>query len=178
MFEPDKQKPLTMKLLLLLALMTLFILPAFSQSTDTSPYVLGVNKQYKNHTRQIIFKSGSLLNIKTKQGDEFFSRNYTFSDQMIVLDAKDSIRLDDIEWIMGRVHGNAGLKVLGVLMILYSVEATIPVLVGFMLADASLVALGTAAVGVSSISGISLLGPRKFRSSNKWQVKLIEQDER
>lgn len=168
-----------MKLLLLLALMILFLFPAFSQSTDTSAYVLGVYKPYKNHTQFLGFKPGKQLKIKTRQGALLSSCHYTFSEQMIVLDARDTILLDDIEWIRGKVVGNAGLKAIGIVLTLHSAGVAfigIPVaalMTGDPLAVAS-IAAGAAAYGVI---GLKLLGPRKFRSYNQWEVRRMEREE-
>lgn len=167
-----------MKRLLLLAMMTLLILPAFCQSTDTNPYVLGVTKQYKNRTQLLGFKPGRRLKIKTRQGVQLRSRNYTFSEQMIVMDAKDTILLEDIQWIRGNVNGNGGLKALGVVALVYSGMATIGIPVSALMTGdpwiTATIAAGAAAYGVT---GFKLLGARKFRSSNNWEVRAIEQEE-
>lgn len=167
-----------MKRLLLHILMPFFILPAFSQSTDTNTYVLGVTKQYKNHTQLLGFKPGNRLKIKTRQGEQLRSRHYSFSEHMIVLDAKDTILLDDIEWVRGSVNGNGGLKALGVVLLMHSAMATLITPVGvLMTGDPWFLAVGLTAATIYGVSGLRLIGARKFRSSKKWKVRRMERDE-
>jgi len=163
-----------MKFLLLLAAMMLLFQPSFSHSKDSTSYSLAVEKQYLNHTRTLPFKSGRVLNIKTLQGQKLRSRQYTFTDQMIVMDAKDTILLEDISWIRGKVSGNGVRKALGVGLIGYSALSGLA-FATFVFVSEPLVAVACGAfVGVYGVTGIKLTGARKFKSSRHWKAKQVQ----
>lgn len=163
-----------MKIILLLVAVMLLIQPAFSYSKDSTSYALGVEKIYSKHSRNLTFIPGRLLEIKTREGHLLRSSQYIFTDQMIVMDAMDTVLMKDISWIKGMVYNNAERRVLGVILIGYSMLVAVSlVALTALTLDPWPIALGGVVIVVGGRTGLWLAGAQKFRYSRHWKVKQI-----
>ncbi len=174
-----------MKNKLLLLLLAFIINNAVGQTTEYKDLVLSVEKKpINNQTTSIVilkFKPGKLLQIKTVDGRRLASTNYSLMDSSTLLirhykalsNDFDTIFLQDIASIRGKVYDDTGRKMLGGIMAITGVPLGIfPV---FMTVwnggPAFLVAMPF--VGIS-IAGLSMIGPRRFNTTDRWELKITE----
>jgi len=164
-----------MKPILVLAVFIFIFLNVFSQSKDTPRHVLGVEKEQLDSKKEFVFKTNSSLKIKTESGKKYFSRNYSFTEESIVMNNKDTILFDNILWIQGEVFKDGSRKALGAIVTLISIpvifiaigeSVTLGGVVGYFV---SIPFIGT------GYSGIRLIGARRFRLSQNCYIKAIEQ---
>ncbi|MBW6536067.1 MAG: hypothetical protein K0B11_13755 [Mariniphaga sp.] len=143
-----------------------------ARSTELPERFIAVERTKSNQTVTYTFKPGRLLRILNNQGEKIFLKDYYLAETYIYTSVGDTILFADILHIKGPVKGNAERKVLGATMAI----GTIPIGFNFvyMVAWGGGPVLVAAApfIGIMAV-GINLTGPRKFKSKNDWEVKLI-----
>ncbi len=173
-----------MKNKIFLLLLAFIINSAVSQTTEFKDLILSIEKKStKNQATTIvimIFKPGKLLQIKTVDGRRLASTNYFLQDSSTLLirhykavsNAFDTVSLRDIASIRGKVYGDTGRILVGGAILIASLplggKFFYTAMVG---GPAFLVAIPF--VG-TSIAGISMLSPRRFNTTDKWELKVIE----
>ncbi|MBS4060050.1 MAG: hypothetical protein KG029_06605 [Bacteroidetes bacterium] len=178
-----------MKNKLLLLLLAFIISDAVGQTTEYKDLVLSVEKKLTNsQTSSIVilkFKPGKVLQIKTVDGRKLVVDNYFLLDNSRLLirqykavsNALDTISLQDIASIRGKVYGDTGRKMVGGAILIASYPLGGKLFYAAMMGGpAFLVAIpfvGIPFVG-ASIAGISMLGPRRFNTTDRWELKVIE----
>jgi hypothetical protein len=162
-----------MKYIVVIFVLELFFLSAYSQSRDTSSFVLGVEKEYLTYKKAFVFKPHSSLKIMTEDENKYSSSNYTFSESYIVMNLRDTILFNEILWVKGRVYRDIGRKITGATIAL----CTVPV--GYI--SVISVAFGGGPVFLTALpfigiiyGGLRLTGARKFHRTNDCYVKTIE----
>lgn len=163
-----------MKTILTLILFAWCYLSAYSQSGDSNRFVLAVEKELKIHNKTYIFKSNSCLKIKTENGKIYSSGNYSFSDNYILMDMKDTVFFDDVKWIKGNVHGDAGRKIAGAMIAVCAGISGSAAIVGMMIVGGPIVVVA-ALTAVPVYGGIRLMGARKFWKMYRCHVVRISQ---
>ncbi|MCX6722727.1 MAG: hypothetical protein NT094_01505 [Candidatus Staskawiczbacteria bacterium] len=161
-----------MKPILATIVFFLFFHSSYSQSIETGSSSFGVEKQFQKHKKIFIFKPNSQLIIKAENGIKYNSYKYSLSDNFIVMDMKDTILFNNISWIKGRVYGDKGRKIAGVLLFcaadLGILVVAALILSGGPVLPAYLFVSGTI-YGVSS-----LIGARKFWRNHHCYVVRID----
>jgi hypothetical protein len=169
------QKSLIMKPISVFAVFIFICLNVFSQSKDTPRHILGVEKEQLDSKKEFVFKPNCFLKIKTENGKKYFSRNYSFTQESIVMNNKDTILFDNILWIQGEVYKDGSRKAFGAIVTLISIpiifigigeSITLGGVVGYFV-SVPFIGLG--------YSGIRLIGARRFRLSQDCYIKAIEQ---
>ncbi len=174
-----------MKNTLLLLLLAFIINNAFGQSYTAKELILTVEKKPKNSRifsgEVLQFKPGKVLRIKTLVGRKLVSNKYFLQDSAIVMIMQskiaptsiDTISLNDIAFIKGKVFGDSERKLLGGLLALSSIPLGVfPMLV--MIDESNpIFVFGIPLIAACAI-GISLTGARKFNTTDKWKLKTIE----
>ncbi|WP_340112560.1 hypothetical protein [Maribellus mangrovi] len=155
--------------------------------------VLTVEKVINSNAKEFFFKPNTKIRIYTSRGKlvkgsvssllqnaivinsirTTYSDNYSANYKKMHSNGMDTILLADISWIKGRVFKDEGRKVAGGMLTLVSIPAAY-----FPLYAAAWGAIGPAfllaipVVGIMA-GGISLMGPRKFKTDSGWGVKII-----
>jgi hypothetical protein len=147
-----------------------------AQQIDTVRPCLFVEKGDK----LLQFKHNKYLNIRKKNGQGYYGKNYILLDKSIILFPVPSLKPDtlmlvDIKWIKGRTYGNEGRIFGGALLFaggpaigFYPIYGTA---FGLGIGPALLMAIPFVAI---SVEGCSLMLPRKFNTSEKWELKIIK----
>jgi hypothetical protein len=177
-FKSQPMKPYIFLLLIICSLKS-----SYAQPSGHDTLVMSVERIViydKPVVESLQFKPGSFLKIKTINGKELRSTNYTFKDSAIVMITLmgngivnvDTIPLRNIVKIRGKVYGNADRKVAGTILALTGLP-----LLGFTMlaAGTSNNSIGTAMALLPLFaipaSGISLMGARSFNTKDKWTLK-------
>jgi len=92
-----------------------FFIASFGQTFTPESSSLGVEKKFQTRKKLFVFKPHRYLTLKTENGIIYDSDKYSFSDKYIVMDMKDTILFNNILWIKGRVYGDKGRKIAGVI---------------------------------------------------------------
>ena len=164
-----------MKPILVLVVFAFISLNIRSQPTNSPHLALGVEKQFLDSKNEFIFKPNSLLRIKTKAGEKFHSKNYTFSYKFLVINQKDTILFDDISWIQSKVFDHTGDKIFGVITATVATPIVAYGLIDLVFeGDPGSAIVGSLFAGIAN-AGIRLAGARKFRLSRNCYIKVIEQ---
>jgi hypothetical protein len=162
-----------MKKFIVLLILSLSGLCAKSQSVESENKVLVVEREKNNHKVIYTFRPGKKLLIKTTDKVTLYTTNYSFLDNAIVLNNLDTITFTDIARIKGKVFDNKGRKTLGVVIAVISIPAA---LAGGFITGWT---IGSQVVGAipfvgTFVVGISMLGARKFNTSDKWNLVLSQ----
>ncbi|MBS4060049.1 MAG: hypothetical protein KG029_06600 [Bacteroidetes bacterium] len=174
-----------MKNKILLLLLAFIINSAISQTTEYKDLILSVEKKpINNQTSSIFilkFKPGKLLQIKTVDGRKLASKKYFLQDSSILMIRQsktaaidiDTISLQEIASIRGAVYDDNQRKMMGGVILIASLPfGTIPILISAWVGGpVFLVAIPF--VG-TSIAGLSMLGPRRFNTTERWELKVID----
>jgi hypothetical protein len=164
-----------MKSILVLVVFAFISLNALSQPNSSSRLALCVEKQSLDSRKEFVFKPNNRLRIKTKIGDKYYSKDYTFSSQFVVMNQKDTILFDDISRIQGKVYDHTDDKTFGVITVaIASPIAAFGVLDFIVEGDPGAAIVGIL-FGCITNAGIRLAGARKFRLSQNCYLKAIEQ---
>lgn len=164
-----------MKLILVLVAFAFISLNALCQSNSSSHLTLCVEKQSLDSKKEFVFKPNSLLKIKTRVGERYCSKDYTFSYKFVVMNQKDTILFDDISWIQGKVYDHTDDKVFGVITAVVASPIAAFGLLDFIVeGDPGAGIIGILFVGITK-AGLRLAGARKFRLSHNCYLKAIEQ---
>jgi hypothetical protein len=163
-----------MKRTALIIILALFTLNVIGQSIESNNLALKVEREDLSHKTSFAFKPKLRLKIKTLKGEVIVAKSYSLLDNSIVANALDTIALNDIRMIRGKVFGNADRKILGVglaaaaLPLLYF-TALMAVYTGGSPLLATLPPAGFL------FGGISLSGARRFKIANNWTFKIAQQ---
>ena len=164
-----------MKTILMFVVFTFISLNAQSQPNSSQRLALSVEKQTLDSKKEFIFRPNQMLRIKTKLGEKYYSKDYTFSSRFLVVNQKDTLLFDDISWIQGKIYDHTGDKVLGVITVACASPIAAFGLLDFIAeGDPGAAIIGILCVGITR-AGIRLAGARKFRLSRGCQLKAIEQ---
>ena len=173
-----------MKKLSLLILLAVSGLSVFGQSPGTPLQSLAVEKlitttttnSTSSETVTLVFKPGSNLKIKTSDGMEFYARDYAVVDGALLINQADTLQLDQISRIRGRVYGNEGRKILGLVIAAGSIPAGFFSV--FILAWGGWPIVPTAIPFVGMmVGGFRLMGARRFDTEEKWELLVVEQNQ-
>jgi hypothetical protein len=159
----------------MLVLFILFSITAYNQSKDRSSIALGVEKEYLTYKKFFVFKPNKTLKILTLDKIKYTSDNYSFSDKFIVMNRKDTVLFENISWIKGRVYGDKGRKIAGIIITSFTAlygPGTI-IFVGLEAGGGPAIIAAILVAG-TIYSGIAIMGPRKFRRTQDCYVKVIK----
>jgi hypothetical protein len=143
-------------------------LPFFSsgQTGEIETLSLGVEKVSDYEKVIFVFKEGKNLKIKTRDGSKIYSNHYNIYEEFIVVNYTDTILFEDIQMIKGKVYGDSGRKILGIVITGYGIVG------GFLGVGAMHIIYGGAAwllVAIPfsgiTVGGINLAGARRFKSN-------------
>lgn len=164
-----------MRKLLFFLMLATFCLTSLGQNLETPVQFLAVERIIETSTVTLIFKPGSSLRIKTSDGDRKTALNYSLVDGALLINQEETIPLDQITSIKGRVYRNTERKVFGAFVALGSIPlGFFPVfIVAYGGGPALLVALPFAGM---MVGGISLMGARRFNALDKWTLIIVEQE--
>jgi len=180
-----------MKNKILLLLLAFIINSAVGQTTEFKDLILSVEKKPTNsQTSSIVilkFKPGKVLQIKTLDGRKLTTNKYFLLDSSklilsqygTVINQIDTIALQDIISIRGKVYGNIDRKILGSVVALSSIPlgffSVFFMTMGATTVDGTPPAMLIAMpfVGMFGV-GVSMTGARRFNTTDKWDVKIIE----
>jgi len=161
-----------MKKTSIMIILTFFMLNVFGQSTDSNSPALIVERNKLTHKASFTFKPNLRMKIKTKKGVAILAKSYILLENSIVVNAHDTIALNDIRMIRGRVFGNADRKILGAGLAVASFPLLyFSALVAVYTSGSPL--LATLPPVVFLIGGISLKGARRFTTANDWSFIII-----
>jgi hypothetical protein len=157
---------------LLLLIMNCSVLFLFSQSPESRNLRLVAEKEGLLGKTVLFFKPGKRLAIKTNEGKKIVAVNYySVHENYLVMNMNDTIPLENISWIQGKVYGDIGRKTLGI------------VTAGLGLGLVFLGAVLTAGTGESQLliimlpgvvlgaDGVFMTGTRKFSRIKSWTFK-------
>ncbi len=160
-----------MKIVALFILFVLVRIGAIAQSIESKNTVLAVEKAGKNKKVIYVFKPGKHLWIKTTDNFNLHLTTYSVFEDAIVLIPYDTIPFDEIAQIRGKVIGNTGRKTLGFFISVISIPAA--GMGGFIASYSSIPGVfGGLPFAGTFFGGLSLMGPRKFDTSDKWTLVL------
>jgi len=162
-----------MKRTSLIMMLVLFTFNVIGQSTESNNLALKVEREDLTHKTSFAFKPKLRLKIKTLNGEVIVAKSYSLLENSIVVNAQDTIALNEITMIRGKVFGNSDRKIFGVGLAV----AALPLLY-----FSALMAVYTSGSPLLAtlppagflIGGISLAGARKFKSANNWTFKIIQ----
>jgi hypothetical protein len=163
-----------MKRTALFIILALFTLNVIGQSIESNNLALKVEREDLTHKTSFAFKPKLRLKIKTLKGEVIVAKFYSLLDNSIVINAQDTIALNNIRMIRGKVFGNADRKILGAglavaaLPLLYF-SALMVVYTGGLPLFATLTTSGFL------IGGIRLTGARRFKKANNWTFIITQQ---
>ncbi len=174
-----------MKNKIFLLLLAFIINNAVGQTTEYKDLVLSVEKKSTNsQTSSVVilkFKPDESLIIRTLDGRKLVSDKYFLQDSAILMISQsktaaidiDTIFLQDIASIRGKVYGDTERKLLGGIIAIGSLPlGFFPI---FMTAwgGGPVLLVAMPFVGMS-LAGLSMLGPRKFNTTDRWELKVID----
>ena len=163
-----------MKRTALIIVLAIFTLNVIGQSIELNNLALKVEREDQGHKTSFAFKPKLRLKIKTLKGEVIVAKSYSLLDNSIVVNAQDTIALNEISMIRGKVFGNADRKIFGVGLAV----AALPLLYFSALMavyTSGSPLLATLAPAGFLIGGISIAGARRFKSANNWTFKIIQQ---
>jgi len=164
-----------MKPILVLIAFVFISLNTSSQENSSTHLALGIEKRSLDSKKEFVFKPNSMLRIKTKIGNRYYSQDYTFSHKFIVINQKDTILFDDISRIQGKVYDHTGDKIFGAITVAVASPIAAFGLLDFVAEGDPGAAIVGVLFGVITNAGIRLAGARKFRLSKNCYMKTIEQ---
>lgn len=162
-----------MKPILVLVIFAFMSLNTYSQS-PLPRMALGVEKLYPTSKKAFIFKTHRFLRIKTEDGRRYFSDEYSFSDNFMIMNQKDTILFEDILWIQGRVYGNEERKFGGAIIAICSIPASAFPIFYISYGGGPVVLAAAPFIGMM-YGGFRLTGARRFRKAHSCYVKAFEQ---
>lgn len=164
-----------MKLILMLFVFAFISLNTRSQTNNSPHLALSVEKQFLDSRKEFIFKPNCVLRLKTKAGEKYHSKDFTFTYKFIVMNQKDTILFDDISWIQSKVFDHTGDKIFGVITATVATPIAAFGLLDLVFeGDPGAAIVGTLFAGIAN-AGIRLAGARKFRLSPNCYIKVVEQ---
>ncbi|MDP2234829.1 MAG: hypothetical protein Q8J88_00220 [Bacteroidales bacterium] len=175
-----------MKNMLLLLLLAFIIGNAFSQNDYKELILIVEKKPINNQTSRMVrlqFKPGKLLQIKTVDGRKLASTNYLMQDSTTLLirhnmaptNDFDTISLQEITSIKGKVYGDEGRKILGgIIAISATYYGIFPVSVVATYLGKGLAFLAAMPFAGISAAGLSMTGSRRFNTTDRWELKITE----
>lgn len=162
-----------MKIMLLVAFFVFLVSESFSQ-TNPVQLAVEIKNTDTNTTDLLVFKPNKRLKIKTSEGITYTSEQYIFSEKFMVVNCRDTIGYDQIDWIQGKVFKNADRKIFGVL-----ITAIAAPFIAFCILDTAVEGGPEIILAIPFIAmargGIRMAGARKFHLSPNCRIKLIEQ---
>lgn len=164
-----------MKPILVLVVFAFISLNTLSQSNSSTNLALAIEKRSLDSKKEFVFKPNSMLRIKTKIGNRYYSKDYTLSQKFIVMNQKDTILFDDISKIQGKVYDHTDDKILGAITIAVASPIAAFGLLDFVVEGDPGAGIVGILFGVITNAGIRLAGARKFRLSRNCYIKTIEQ---
>ena len=164
-----------MKPILVLVVFAFISLNTHSQTNRSTNLALGIEKRSLDSRKEFVFKPNSMLRIKTKIGNRYYSKDYTLSPKFIVMNQKDTILFDDISKIQGKVYDHTDDKILGAITIAVASPIAAFGLLDFVVEGDPGAGIVGILFGVITNAGIRLAGARKFRLSRNCYIKTIEQ---
>jgi len=180
-------------ILLLLLFLSFTIFHSNAQTNKEESLLLAVEKIKNSKTKELLFKTNKRIKIHTSGGRLIVGSIYSLVQNSIVLNTvrssyvygysgdkkqvhssgKDTIMLSEIDWIKGTVFEDEGRKVAGFMLTLVSIPAAYLPLVaaawGGITGTFILLAIPVAAL---MSTGISMMGPRKFKTTKGWKIKI------
>jgi hypothetical protein len=128
------------------------------------------------------FKPGKRLTLITSEGRKLTSKDYSLHDTSIVMkfadDAgiftSDTILLQDISLIKGRVYGNFTRKIAGVLITVSGLALGFFTMAYGHGTGGPWLLVEVPLAGITA-AGLSLGGARRFNTPEKWRLKIIRQ---
>lgn len=179
-----------MKNKILLLLLVFFTGNAFSQNDYKELILIVEKKPINSQTSRMVrlqFKPGKVLQFKTLDGRKLTTNKYFFLDSSklilsqsgTVINQIDTIALQDIISIRGKVYGNIDRKILGSVVALSSIPlgffSVFFMTMGATTVDGTPPAMLIAMPFVGMFgAGVSMTGARRFNTTDKWDVKIIE----
>lgn len=164
-----------MKSILIIIVFVFIFLNSYSQLKDIPRLTLGIEKEFLDSKKEFIFKPNCMLKIKTKVGEKYYSKDYTFSYKFLVMNQKDTINFDDISLIKGKIYNYSGNKILGVITVVFaSPIAAFGLLDLVFEGDPGAAIVGVLFTGIT-YAGINLAGARKFHLRRDCILKVFDQ---
>lgn len=154
--------------------------PLFSsgQSGEFEKLSLGVEKVSDYEKVTYVFKEGKTLRITTRDGSKIYSNHYNIYEEFIVFNLVDTVLLEDIQTIKGKVNGNKERKIIGIIITGYGIAGgTLGTIVIQAFQGGSAWMKMAIPFSVMTIGGIKLLGARKFKS-HRWRVVVLPVNEK
>jgi len=164
-----------MKSILVLIAFVFISLNTSSQENSSTHLALGIEKRSLDSKKEFVFKPNSMLRIKTKIGNRYYSKEYTLSQKFIVMHQKDTILFADISKIQGKVYDHTSDKIFGVITVAVASPIAAFGLLDFVVEGDPGAGIVGILFGVITNAGIRLAGARKFRLSQNCYIKAIEQ---
>jgi hypothetical protein len=173
-----------MKNSLLLLLLAFIIGNAFSQNDYKELILIVEKKTINSQTSSMVrlqFKPGKILRIKTLDGRKLLTDKYFVQDssKLLVMQYNatnrdlDTISLQDIASIKGKVYGDSDRKLLGGVIALSSLPLGFFPVFATAWAGGPVLLVAMPFVGMFG-AGVSMTGARRFNTTDKWDVKIIE----
>lgn len=162
-----------MKICILFVLVLSFSLRGFSQQLKSETNVLGVEKLSKTSKHLYFFKPDQTIRIQTLDGRKWKSADYLYADNFLILNSRDTIWFDTISWIKGKIYGDNGRKIIGVILAIGT--APFVILIPLVANGFGATLLGITAVPFAAVGygGIKLASARKFYRKNDCHVRVF-----
>jgi hypothetical protein len=164
-----------MKPILVLVVFAFISLNTLSQPNSSTNLALAIEKRSLDSKKEFVFKPNSMLRIKTKIGNRYYSKDYTLSQKFIVMNQKDTILFGDISKIQGKVYDHTSDKISGAITVAVASPIAAFGLLDFVVEGDPGAGIVGILFGVITNAGIRLAGARKFRLSQNCYIKTIEQ---
>lgn len=165
-----------MKKTYLFFILSIFFLNVVAQSFNSQHLRLGIQKIDANNTKVLFFKPNKNLSLRTFDGENFSGKNYLVTADKIIFNQNDTISINEIAYIRGRVKGDGNRKVLGGAIVAGSAFLGFAILgLQSWASQGDGIGPGPAIPFIgAAVAGVLLLGPRSFDTSKKWELVLIE----
>ncbi|WP_439883225.1 hypothetical protein ACSX1A_08635 [Pontibacter sp. MBLB2868] len=170
-----------MNRILLLIFCCLSCIYGQAQESGARTVVLQLTRQSTSGAVALTIKPHKKIRLRTIYGDDFTFHDYSFLGDSAIVSGKDTIALQDVKVFKGNVKGNQLRKAGGVALAtaggyLTTTGAIYTMLSALTGVNPLLALLTIPALGVT-IAGSELAGARRFDTSEKWQISVINQPE-
>ncbi len=162
------------KLLLVLIVLS----PLWGLAQANKP-VLQLEKASASGPVVLTVKPNRKIRLRTFDGDEFTFRRYSLIGDSLIATRTDTIALKDIKRLKGNIQGSVLRKVGGVALASVGgycavVGSTYGLLALVLGGNPLFILLSVPATGIA-ILGYELAGARRFNTSGKWQISIVDQ---
>ena len=165
-----------MKRTALIIMLVLFTVNMIGQSIESNNLALKVERECLTHKASFALKPNQRLKIKTMRGEVLVAKSYSLLDSSIVVN-KDTIALNEIIMIRGKVFGNADRKIVGAGLVVAAFPLLYYSAMMAVYTNGSPL-LATLPSASFLIGGISLAGARRFKTANNWTFKITQKQVR